>query len=188
MANSSNTNPTALPPTTSEGDIELPPSLADAEIAWDRRFFRPGVWAHTLIGGIQFTPWNDPESKPDEVVENALSLIPEEIKDPAILIAGFEVITAFQQHHKLIQRARLVGHNSPAVIERMFGIKRLVMATMSINLGWSAESEWCVNPKSALLVRAELKEGVSGIIAENCGNSYALWSPQAGVFFHNAVR
>jgi hypothetical protein len=185
----SNHHPSADPRTA-------PVSLAkaDAEIVWNKRYFRLGVWGHELVGGRDFVPWNDlANSDPVSDIEGARSLLgyggPSPPEDDPVLIIGLNVVDALRMHPLLVHRCRFVGSEpTPPLIEQIFDLKRLVTAGTVFNAGWSEHMEAAVTPYNALLIRTALRAGKSGIIDEGLGSSWRMDGPNRGVFFSHCVR
>src|SRR5690242_5076952 len=138
MENQSSLSRTVPLPTTAAKSDPYPvaESLSDGEIIWNRRFFRPNVWAHTLVGGEHFTPWNNDQSDPVDNLRRCRPFLLEHHGLPLRLIVGGNVIEAFRSHPRLRALCLLRGSEvMPPALEQIFELK-LVSACLTFNAGW----------------------------------------------------
>lgn len=145
--------------------------LVDAEIVWNQRFFRQGVWRTDFVGGREFDRWSPGATKegdPTAFFELVRPLLPATFGKPT-LICGHDVAMFLIAEKKKPAWARFVS--AGAIYPHGFGRSPL----------------WAVNPHHALLVATMPKPGFDAGAQAQYGHAYAMIDPSQGVFIGSPI-
>ena len=141
------------------------------EVAWAERFFKPGVWG-TTVSGVnanptpgQFRRWSDyASSDPKRDIKQGIRMVKlAGGLTPNVLLLGFDVWQALQDHPQLVDRIKFVSDQviSQQIAARLLGVDRIVVtdAVKATNAAGAPESYGFVHGKHALLCFAAPNPG-----------------------------
>lgn len=135
------------------------------EMAWAARFFKGGVWGTTKVGGPDFPKWSSyGTSDPKRVIKDAIRAIKVEGGlRPNVLVLGFDVWQALQDHPMFVDRIKYVSDQviSQQILARMLELDRIVVceAVKATNAIGTPEAYDFVYGKHALLCYASPNPG-----------------------------
>lgn len=111
---------------------------------WTSKFFKSGVWAHDIVGGNDFTPFNDAASEPITLVDTYKTTMAQATgKMPNTLVLGANVGPALRSNPDITDRIKYTqtGVANLAMLAALFEVDRVVIARSVYNTAAEGEDD-----------------------------------------------
>jgi hypothetical protein len=150
--------------------------LLTHEIAWTAKYFVPGVWGTTVVGGTNFNKWSnygtsDPEADFDLARRTVLV---KGGREPNRVAIGYDAWLALKKHPRIVDRIKHVSADSitPNMVAALFGFERFVIC----------KSTKATNAPG-LAATFDFVQGAHVLVAYVGGNDEGELMPSAGRIF-----
>lgn len=140
--------------------------LIQKESDWASTFFDTGVWGTDVVGGTDFTVWDDGASTPRDNIITGASAIAKKIgNDPNTLVVGREVHDQLKDHPLIKEQYKYTSSESltPALLANYFDVDRYIVGHASYTSseeGASSETNAFILGKHALLCHVPPNPGL----------------------------
>jgi hypothetical protein len=140
--------------------------LMRQEVDWASTYFTTGVWATDVVGGTDFTKWNNyTSSDPIEDMETGKAAILNSTGYlPNTLVLTWDSLRQLRNHPDVIDRIKFTSANVPTegTLASLFGVDRVLTARAIKNSGaeGAADSMAAVHGKNAALYYVAPTPGV----------------------------
>lgn len=142
----------------------------ELDVNFAKNYFKAGVWTNQLTGVVsnpstnQFLQFNDGNSDPITVIEDAIGLIKVNARrSPNKIGLGYDVYKALKQHPDIIERVKYTGTTAnpanvtPQVLAQLFGVEKVVVFESTYNTagdGLTDSMSFICDPKGVLICYA----------------------------------
>lgn len=107
------------------------------EVQWVSDYFKTGVWATDVVGGVNFVQWSDyAGSDPFEDIETAKEVILATTGfEPNTLVLGYHVFRKLKNHPDFVDRIKYTSSDvvTTGIMAKYFEIDRILVAKAIVN-------------------------------------------------------
>lgn len=140
--------------------------LLRKELDWTNTYFKTGVWGTDVVGGTDFTAWdNYASSDPiDDVETGKETILGETGFMPNTLVMGYQTLRQLRHHPDIVDRMKYTGRDvaSEQILSQLFGVDRILVSRAIYNSAaeGATDSFGFVNGKNALLCYVPASAGL----------------------------
>lgn len=156
--------------------------MIQKEVKWMSEYFTISKWETDVVGGTDFTAWDDGASDPEDDVDTGKAQIKQDTGlDANTLIVSYEVHQALKKHPLITERFKYTSSDSitATLLARFFEVDRYMVASASYTTsaeGASSETNSFIAGKHALLCYVAPSPG---LMTPSAGYTFA-WSKFSG--------
>lgn len=132
--------------------------LIRSDRLWAQNFFAPSIWTVEAEGGVDFTPFDLPNSNPVSVIDTySTAMMQATAMKPNTLILGANVYAALRSNTAIIDLIKYTqrGVVTTDILASLFDVERVVVARSVYNAaaeGVTDDFEFIADPDSMLLL------------------------------------
>jgi hypothetical protein len=140
--------------------------LIREERIWATKFFKAGVWTHDVVGGTDFTPFNDAASDPIAFIDEMKDRFAQSTgRVPNTFVLGSRVKIALRSNPDIVDRIKYTerGVANDDVLAALFEVDRVRVVRSIYNAaqeGAEDDFEYIVDPNGAWLGYIEPTAGM----------------------------
>jgi len=173
----------AVDPDIAASEFLSQQNLINRDIQWATNYFGTGIWTTDVVGGTDFTAWDDYSSDPEKDVDTGkLTMLQNTGYMPNTLVVGYKVHQALKRHPLIKDRYKHVSSESitEEMIARFFEIENYVVAKATkatANEGAASQTYALILGTNALLCYANPSPG---LMVPSAGYTF-VWSRLTGL-------
>ena len=156
--------------------------LIQKEVQWVSDYFATGIWGTDVVGGTDFTQWDDASSDPEADIDDGKASIKLTTGLNAnTLVVNYETHQALKRHPVITDRFKHTSADSitTAMLARYFEVERYMVASASYTTsaeGAAVEANAFIAGKNSLLCYVAPSPG---LMVPSAGYTFA-WSAFSG--------